>query len=517
MSREHFVPADAPCEADHANHAHVIVAAELTYIDECMVKKISRKRGLRVNITRNSDEWLATIHPDDREHVKAVAEQAIDDRAEFELEYRIVRPDGETRHILSRADVELNGLGDPVRTVGTVQDITAIKRAEEALREREARLRDAQRMAKLGHWEWCSESDRLQLSPEAASILGISLEELTISFAEYAKLTHPDDVSGYDAIVGKAIEDRAEYEAEYRVVLPDGEVWFVRELGEPLYDAGGEPIGIRGTIQDVTEQKRTQLQLFQSSKLATLGEMATAMAHELNQPLNVIRMAADSTIERIEEGAADAQFLSVKMGRISAQTERAAKIIDHMRIFGREADDHPEAFDPRRVVTDTLGLIGQQLRLSDIAVEPILPERCREVVGHAVQLEQVLLNLITNARHAIEANRRTPRDRRKISLIVEDEGQDDKVTLTVKDTGGGIPEAAMSRIFEPFFTTKEVGEGTGLGLSVSYGIITDMGGTIVAANARDGAVFTITLPALPVVVDRRSVVRQKRNRRGPLG
>ena len=147
-------------------------------------------------------------------------------------------------------------------------------------------------------------------------------------------------------------------------------------------------------------------------------------------------------------------------------------------------------------MTDTIGLIGQQLRLSDIAVEPILPKRCREVVGHAVQLEQVLLNLITNARHAIEANRRTPRDRRKISLVVEDEVQGDKVTLTVKDTGGGIPEAAMSRIFEPFFTTKEIGEGTGLGLSVSYGIITDMGGTIVAANAQDGAVFTITLPAV---------------------
>ena len=103
-------------------------------------------------------------------------------------------------------------------------------------------------------------------------------------------------------------------------------------------------------------------------------------------------------------------------------------------------------------MTDAIGLIGQQLRLSDIAVEPILPERCREVIGHAVQLEQVLFNLITNSHHAIEATRREPGDRRKISLIVEDEGQEDKVTLTVKDTGGGIPEAAMSRIFEPFFT-----------------------------------------------------------------
>ena len=168
----------------------------------------------------------------------------------------------------------------------------------------------------------------------------------------------------------------------------DGEVRFIREPGGPLYEAGGEPIGIRGTIQDVTKQKRTQAQLIQSSKLATLGEMAAAMAHELNQPLNVIRMAADSTIERIEEGKADAQYLGVKLGRISAQTERAARIIDHMRIFGREMGEKPEAFDPRQVVNDALGL------------------------------------------------------------------------------------------------------------SVSYGIISDMGGTIDAANARDGAVLTITLPAV---------------------
>ncbi len=384
-----------------------------------------------------------------------------------------------------------------------VQDFTERRRAEAVLREREARLRHAQRIARLGHWEWRSDGDLLELSPEAASILGIPPDEPPFSFAEYSKLTHADDASGYDAIVGKAIEDRAEYEVEFRVVRPDGVVRFVRELGEPLYGAAGAPIGIRGAIQDVTEQKRTQAQLFQSSKLVTLGEMATAMAHELSQPLNVIRMAADSTIERIEEGAADAQYLGVKLERISAQTVRAARIIDHMRIFGRKADDHPEAFDPRDVVTDTIGLVGEQLRLGSIAVETNLPERCRKVLGHAMQLEQVLLNLITNARHAIEDTRRAPGDRRKISLIVEDEGQEDEVTLTVKDTGGGIPEAAMSHIFEPFFTTKEPGQGTGLGLSVSYGIISDMDGTIDAANAQDGAVFTITLLA---VADRRSAV-----------
>ncbi len=290
---------------------------------------------------------------------------------------------------------------------------------------------------------------------------------------------------------------------EQVTTYPDGATRDLQAIYVPDFDQARRVRGFSALVQDITEQRKTQAQLNQASKLATLGEMATAMAHELNQPLSVIRMAADSTIEWIEEGAADTEYLSVKLGRISAQTERAARIIDHMRMFGRKADEKPEALDLRNVVTDTMSLIGQQLRLRSIEVETILPERCRKVVGHAIQLEQVLLNLITNARHAIEATGRAPGGPRKISLIVEDAGQEDKVTLTVKDTGGGIPEAAMSRIFEPFFTTKEVGEGTGLGLSVSYGIISDMDGTIDATNAKDGAVFTITLPA---VADPRSAV-----------
>ena len=155
------------------------------------------------------------------------------------------------------------------------------------------------------------------------------------------------------------------------------------------------------------------------------------------------------------------------------------------------------------MVDNATGLVRQQLRLRRIEVETSHPERCRKVSGHAVQLEQVLLNLITNARDAIEASRRSPGAPRKISLIVEDQRPGDRITLIVRDTGGGIPEATISRIFEPFFTTKEVGKGTGLGLSISYGIISDMGGTIEAATTNDGAALTITLPA---IADRRSAV-----------
>ena len=259
-------------------------------------------------------------------------------------------------------------------------------------------------------------------------------------------------------------------------------------------DFSGVIVGVIGIGQDITERKRIEVELIQAAKMATLGEMATGVAHELNQPLSIIRMAADSTLERVEEGDFDADYLRGKLARISAQTERAAAIIDHMRIFGRKTDEKPRAIDLRDVTRDALGLIGEQIRLGGIEVETVFPEMCRVVSGHTVQLEQILLNLLGNARDAIEANRQGAEQPRKITVKVEDTGPEDKVRLIVEDSGGGIPQDIIARIFEPFFTTKKIGQGTGLGLSISYGIVRDMGGTIEAANAGDGARITITLP-----------------------
>ncbi len=262
-------------------------------------------------------------------------------------------------------------------------------------------------------------------------------------------------------------------------------------------DADGGIIGVIGIGQDITERHRIQAELIQASKLATLGEMATAVAHELNQPLNIIRMAADSALDAVDTDGGDLEFLRGKFERISRQVERAAAIIDHMRIFGRKADDKPHVFDPRDAVLGALALMGEQLRLREIQVVTRIPERCRKVSGHDVQFEQVVLNLLTNARDAIElrggGNKEAAFERR-IELEISDDTSADRLRICVRDTGSGIPEAVMGRIFEPFFTTKEVGNGTGLGLSISYGIVTKMGGVLEARNMAEGAEITVSLP-----------------------
>ena len=225
------------------------------------------------------------------------------------------------------------------------------------------------------------------------------------------------------------------------------------------------------------------------------------MAHELNQPLNVIAMAAVNALERIEAGELDGDFLRLKLARIEKQVERAAGIIDHMRVFGRKADERPKPFDVQDAVMGALGLMGEQLRLQNIKVSTDFPKLRRKASGHPIQLEQVVLNLLANARDAIDRCSGSPGDSpdgaaaapREIRLTMEDDGVSDRIRLVVTDTGGGIPETALERIFDPFFTTKEVGQGTGLGLSISYGIVTDMGGMIEAENVEGGARFTITL------------------------
>ena len=244
-----------------------------------------------------------------------------------------------------------------------------------------------------------------------------------------------------------------------------------------------------GFIRDISERKIAAAQVIQASKLATLGEMATSVAHELNQPLSAIRMAAANSRRKISKGTINIQYLISKLERIESQSKRAASIIDHMRMFGREAKETPEPVDLRNAVKNALDLVGSQLRLAGIEVVTNFPTNCSYVLGHIIQMEQVILNLLTNARDAmLEQNREL-----KITLNVFED--DAGVHLTTEDTGGGIPEAILHRIFEPFYTTKEIGHGTGLGLSVSYGIVREMNGTIVAENIAEGVRFTITLPS----------------------
>jgi len=252
-----------------------------------------------------------------------------------------------------------------------------------------------------------------------------------------------------------------------------------------------------GAIADVTESRKTQAQLVQASKLATLGEMATATAHELNQPLNIIRMTCENLSELLLDEKLSQHDLTPKLTRITNQVERAASIVDHMRIFGRKSDESFTTLPLNNAIFSAVDMMREQFRLHEIDIRLEMPETSPLVLGSQVQVEQVILVLLTNARDAIEANhtnnQSTPE---RVTIYLNEDHQGGGCQLRVHDTGGGIMNDDASRIFEPFYTTKEVGKGTGLGLSVIYGIIQDMSGDIAVENIEGGAQFTVTLPTI---------------------
>jgi len=246
------------------------------------------------------------------------------------------------------------------------------------------------------------------------------------------------------------------------------------------------------TIQDVTDRKLAEAALVQSSKLITLGEMSAGVAHELNQPLNVIMLAAENVVLRLAHGNLDDVFLRGKLERIVAQTDRASSIVDHLRKFGRDAKEEFCEVDLRDAALGALNLMGEQLRLAQIDVQTSLGGEFPLVMGHQIQLEQMFINLFSNAFYAIKKT-----DPAEKNILIEAfKSSDGAATIRVTDTGGGIPDSVLPNIFDPFYTTKNIEDGTGLGLSVSYGFVRDMGGTITAANTGVGACFEIKIPSV---------------------
>ena len=255
----------------------------------------------------------------------------------------------------------------------------------------------------------------------------------------------------------------------------------------------------RAMAQDAAELALKERQLAQTSKLAVLGEMAAGVVHELNQPLNIIRMATDLTQAALLKRGADAPLeqLSEQLDVIGGQTRRMSETIQSMRIFSRDDYGRKIAFDVVRATNQALNWLRPELAEHRIEVSLQAPAQCGRVYGEPSRFEQVIVNLILNARDAVVRNRKNGViERCEIALEITDDLSGEIVRLTVRDNGGGIPAESLERVFEPFFTTKGPGEGTGLGLSISYGIIGGMDGELSARNHAAGAIFTVELPRI---------------------
>ena len=225
--------------------------------------------------------------------------------------------------------------------------------------------------------------------------------------------------------------------------------------------------------------------------------MASGVAHELNQPLSAMQIGTDFISGVVEHEGKGSEDLPLVTKHMKEQIDRAVRIINHLREFGRKADIKKEKVYINQPIEGAFTLLSQQLKLRRIKVVLDLNDGLPPIMGDMNRLEQVFINLVINARNAMEKKKEQFVERETENILTIKSFQEDgHVVVTVTDTGTGIPDNMKDKIFEPFFTTRQVGKGTGLGLSISYGIVKDYGGTIeLESEAGKGATFKLTFPS----------------------
>jgi PAS domain S-box-containing protein len=438
-------------------------------------------------------DWVQLIHPEDRDLYFARTRQLLREgsvRARFRL--RDAR--GEYHWLLDEAKLLRNDLGLPVEAVGLWLDVTEATLAAEQVKHSEERYRI--------------------LVEDSPAMICRYRPDLTLTFGNRPLATYlecsPEQLPGVDLGSWMSDEQRAAFvqrlalltpelpvsTAEISLQLPGREhAWWVWS-DRGVFDEHGRLLEVQAVGRDNTEVRRSQQQLTQSAKMATLGEMATGLAHEINQPLNVMRMAIVNVLKRLGNGDVQIDYLTDKLNRIDAQVQRAAKVVDHMRVFGRRSEVEQQLFNPASAIEGTLSLLAEGMRGKGVDLRISETGFSVQVRGYVDQLEQVLINLMVNARDAL-LGKREKEASFKPWISIYAERDESKVRLWVEDNGGGIDPRLLERIFEPFFTTKPMGVGTGLGLSVSYGIVENMGGRLSVRNSAEGARFCIELPIVP--------------------
>jgi len=397
--------------------------------------------------------------------------------------------DGTLRHWLVTTAPITNSEGEIVSAMEMCLDITSRKQLEEELEKSEHKYQAIFRNIPNPVFVLEAESLRILDCNESVTLI-YGFEPFEILGRSFLDLFPEEDRARFEQrLAQRDLHDRVVH------MTKDGRRLFVTVRISPSEFSGQKVLLV--TTSDITKRLETEQQLIQASKMATLGEMATGMAHELNQPLSVIKTAASFIVRKITRHEPLAPDILAEMAHeIDAHVDRASRIINHLREFGRKPEMKLEPVDAGGILRRSLDIFSQQLKLREIEVELSIAPDLPLVLADAGRLEQVFINMLINARDAIEekwAAEPKPDGAKRISLSAAVAGS--FVSVAIADTGCGIPTGVVEKIFQPFFTTKKVGKGTGLGLSISYGIVKDCGGDIRAfSTPGEGTRFVITLP-----------------------
>jgi two-component system, LuxR family, sensor kinase FixL len=374
---------------------------------------------------------------------------------------------------------------------------TRLRESEERLGQSEQRLQLAASAAGLGLWEWNVISDDVWMTRECRSLFGYRTDE-PLSLRRFLDVIHVEDREAVERAVRAALlAGGRDLEQDFRIVLPDGCVRWVRSRGRVEGDTACAVLRMRGVSQDLTAHKQAEAEaarqreaLTHMSRVSMLGELSGALAHELNQPLSAILSNAQAAQRFLAREPAELDRVREILADIVSSDKRAGAVITRLRALVRKEEAQHQPVNMNELVHEVLSLVSSDVLSRQIALRTELAPRLPGVLGDRVQLQQVLLNLVMNASDAVSAT-----DAREGVLLRSEPTENGHVRVSVADGGRGIPPHDLERIFEPFVTTKP--QGMGLGLVVCRTIVKAHGGRLWAANRPEGgAILHLELPAL---------------------
>ena len=392
---------------------------------------------------------------------------------------------------------------------GVIEQIThlasiAIEReqAEEKLRRSEAHLHDAQRLGHMGSWASNDSSGAFFASRELLRIFGRDPDEKKTTREMLREHIHPDDLAPFREMASKARREKAGYEFDFRIVLPDGSIRHCHNVAHPVFDDSGVLVEYVGTTLDVTERKRAdeereraeerlrqaQADLARVSRVTTMGELTASLAHEVNQPIAAAVTNASACVRWLAAGPPDLEEARAAARRSVKDGTRAAEIISRIRLLFKKGTPQRELVDVNEVIREMIALLRSEATRYSISVGTELSSNLPQILGDRVQLQQVLMNLIMNSIDAMKDV-----DGARELVVKSQRGENEQVLVSVSDTGVGLPPQQADQIFNAFFTTKP--DGTGMGLSISRSIVESHGGRLWAAgNPPRGASISLSLP-----------------------
>jgi two-component system, LuxR family, sensor kinase FixL len=442
--------------------------------------------------------WAEGVHPDDLQRCLDTYTQAFDARKPFVMQYRLRRHDGEYRWLsddgVPRYDTQERFAG----YIGSCVDVTELMKKEQALREFEERVVLAAQAAHLGVWELDIATNELWMSDSARALFQFD-SDIPLDHAAVQDRVHPEDRALRDSAIKGAIETHGEYEIEYRILLPDGNLRWIGGRGRCVTGENRKGARLIGVSIDITPRKLAEAEALQHreelghlSRVAVMGELTASVAHELNQPLSGIISNASAGQRFIDRGDVDLREVRELLGDIIADGRRAGDVLRGIRSMVKKGVTNRQQVNLNDLVVNVARMVSPNAMLQSCKLETLLEPNLPPIEADPIQLQQVLLNLVINA---FDAMHDTPVTHRKVVVATGRNG-DGTIGASVRDYGLGIPEETRERLFEQFFTTKA--KGLGMGLAIVHSIVESHGGTIVAENAGGGgARFHFTLPAKP--------------------